>query len=147
MVPPSQGWFDVIKDRRGSDWDWGSAVGERAIETVRDRAVGERTKSFKFMSAIYHEQYVHPTWGSMTTYQDFPIRSELLPLTVHPDHLCLHLSPVVPQCHHPLHSARLPCPLGCLHLRRGDPQVPLGTLHYSNVVKYPTAYRQKASAD
>lgn len=40
MVPPSQGWFDVMRDRIGS----GSAVGERA-ERVSERAVGDRTKS------------------------------------------------------------------------------------------------------
>lgn len=41
MVPPSQGWFEVIRERRGS----GSfvAVGERG--RVRDRVVGERAKS------------------------------------------------------------------------------------------------------
>jgi hypothetical protein len=40
MVPPSHGWFDVRSERRGS----GSAVGDRA-DSVRERAVGERTKS------------------------------------------------------------------------------------------------------
>jgi hypothetical protein len=41
MEFPSHGWFDVMSESSGSA---GSAVGSRA-DSVRDRAVGERTKS------------------------------------------------------------------------------------------------------
>jgi hypothetical protein len=41
MVPPSQGWFEVMRDNRGSG-SFG-AVGERGI--VNERFVGERAKS------------------------------------------------------------------------------------------------------
>lgn len=47
MPPPSHGWADVRRLRRGS----GSAVGERA-ERVVLRAVGERTKSIHNLSAL-----------------------------------------------------------------------------------------------
>lgn len=44
MVPPSQGWLDVMRERRGS----GSvvAVGERGW--VREREPGERAKSIVY---------------------------------------------------------------------------------------------------
>jgi hypothetical protein len=45
MVPPSQGWFDVMRDSSGSGDCWVPvAVGELAVR-VKERAVGERAKS------------------------------------------------------------------------------------------------------
>jgi len=39
MVPPSQGWLEVIRERRGS------GVGADSRVRVMERAVGERVKS------------------------------------------------------------------------------------------------------
>jgi hypothetical protein len=66
MVPPSHGWFDVRSERRGS----GSAVGDRA-DSVRERAVGERTKS---TTGQYAAQPTRPVWAALT-YLDCPAHS------------------------------------------------------------------------
>lgn len=42
-MPPSQGWFEVMRERRGSGSALERADGERGM--VKEREVGERAKS------------------------------------------------------------------------------------------------------
>ena len=65
MIPlPSHGWFEVIRERSGSG---GSVVDSRA-ESVRDRAVGERTKSA--IVSQYVTSIIDSNHNGMTTYLD-----------------------------------------------------------------------------